>query len=124
MRHSGDHANHTRFAVPSLHEMTTQRAKEHPPDETRDRERTMQGHRDPSKPHPLRWIEAWDPRHDENPRNEGPNGNAPNEDAPNNATDSNTPNETHETKTQHTVPYPPRWVWYLYKVLISRTNEY
>ncbi|KAF9505794.1 hypothetical protein BS47DRAFT_1367816 [Hydnum rufescens UP504] len=38
-------------------------------------------------------IEAWDPRHDKNPRNEGPNGNAPNEDAPNDVTDGNTPNE-------------------------------
>ncbi|KAF9504304.1 hypothetical protein BS47DRAFT_1368893 [Hydnum rufescens UP504] len=38
-------------------------------------------------------IEAWGPRHDENPRNEGPNGNAPNKDVPNDATNGNTPNE-------------------------------
>ncbi|KAF9503611.1 hypothetical protein BS47DRAFT_1369406 [Hydnum rufescens UP504] len=48
--------------------------------------------------HPPPWvcghkIEAWDPRHDENPRNEGQTAMLQTKTRPNNATDGNTPNE-------------------------------
>ncbi|KAF9505795.1 hypothetical protein BS47DRAFT_1367817 [Hydnum rufescens UP504] len=79
-------------------------------------------------------IEAWDPRHNENPRNEGPNGNAPNErrakrcdrrqhaqrDARNeDATYGNAPNvmRPHQISTPGTISAAA--VWYLYKVLTS-----
>ncbi|KAF9503748.1 hypothetical protein BS47DRAFT_1369306 [Hydnum rufescens UP504] len=104
--------NETRYRLnhlpnePPLWEMTMQRAKEHPPDETWDREHTMRGPRDPRRTTP---TSAGMVKQNDNPLNEPAQLPPGNDDGTrqNNMCQTKHTNDDRPDQTQESTTHPP-----------------